>query len=119
MPSDLPDSVMVPMSWVREHFIPKTGDARDMTTVELSDEFGHSPDWWQDRARRGEIPGAYHSGPKAPWYIPREQATVFLRNLRESKRRRNYRKPWKGPQKTQEPGNGRAAPVQAEQMVGG
>lgn len=117
--NDLPDNALVPMSWVREHFVPKaTGEKRDMTTVELAKEFGHSPDWWQDRARKGVIHGAYQGGGRGRWYIPREQATVFLRELRESRRRKRVsRKPWKGPQEAQS-GPGRAATVQARQMVG-
>lgn len=96
----LPDSALVPMSWVREHFIPKAnGEHRDMTTAELAEEFGHSADWWQDRARDGRIHGAYQDGSRARWYVPREQAKVFLRELTESRRKRaRHRKPWKGPQ---------------------
>ena len=71
-----------------------------VTTTRLAEELGHSPEWWQDRARSGEIHGAYQAGPKAPWYIPREQAKVFLREYRERKRRKRHaRTPWKGPQK--------------------
>lgn len=97
-PADLPDDALVPMKWVRAHFVPKANaDARDMTTVECADEFGHSPDWWQDRARKGVIAGCYQSGERARWYIPRQQATVFLRELR-TKRRKSGRRgiPWKG-----------------------
>ena len=99
-PMDLPDEAMVPFRWVKQHFVPKaTGEKRDMTARELATEFGHSRDWWQDRARDGDIPGAYQSGERSRWYIPREAATVFLREHRErGTRKGRHRKPWKGPQ---------------------
>ena len=100
---ELPDSALVPLGWVREHFVPKANAAnRDMTARECSIEFGHSRDWWQDRARKGEITGAYQGGVRARWYIPRESATVFLREQREaSTRKRKHRTPWKGPRRTE------------------
>lgn len=74
------------------------GSNRDMTARELAAEFGHSKDWWQDRARAGEIPGSYQAGERGRWYIPRESATVFLRETRErGSRKRRHRRPWKGP----------------------
>ena len=95
---DLPDSTMVEMGWVRKHFVPKANaEHRDMTTVELSEEFGHSPDWWRDRCRSGRVHGAYQGGGGRKWYAPRQQATLFLRDLKEHRRgKRASRQPWKG-----------------------
>ena len=100
--SSLPDTALVPLSWVRQHFVPKVdSSARDMTTVELSKHLGRSAGWWQDMARTGKIRGAYQVGVGSPWYIPLEDATVFLHAYRESQtesRRKRARRPWKGPQ---------------------
>ena len=114
--TELPDECLVTMRWVRENFVPRgTGDERDMTARELAREFGHSPDWWQDRARLGEIPGSYQRGERSKWYIPRQAATVFLREIRKPKRR-GSRRGWKGPQ---EAGRGRPAAVQEGALLGG
>ena len=73
---------------------------RAMTTVQCAAEWGHSPEWWQDRARAGQIHGSYQESAGSQWYIPRGQAKVFLREYVESKRRKRKRvtKPWRGPQ---------------------
>ena len=92
--SDLPDDALVPMKWVRVHFVPRvSGEKRDMTARECSIELGHSRDWWQDRARSGLIVGAYQAGERGRWYIPREAATVYLDEIRKpgSKKRRQGR----------------------------
>lgn len=88
---------------------------RDMTARELAAEFGHSRDWWQDRARAGLLPGAYQSGARGRWYIPRSSATVFLRERRERGAKKTKRKPWKG---AAQPGIGRPAAVQEGALVG-
>ena len=116
--TELPDEALVTMRWVRENYVPKaTGEARDMTTVECSEDFGHSPDWWQDRARKGEIPGAYQSGHKAPWYIPRQAATLFLREYRTRRRGKQLgqeREGWKA----KDSRAGRPQAIQAGPVVG-
>ncbi len=119
--ADIPDSALMPMAWVREHFVEKVNAAnRDMTTVELAAEFGHSPEWWQDRARSGQIRGAYQAGKgRSKWYVPREGATVFLDAYKEARRRKQTkREPWKGA------GSASARPRRSQaipegQMVGG
>lgn len=102
MSPDLPDDALVPMKWVRENYVPRvSGEKRDMTTVELAGHLGRSAAWWQGMARTGKIKGAYQVGAGSPWYIPLEQATLFLREYREEQtegRRRRARRPWKGPQ---------------------
>mgnify|MGYP001581131207 CR=1 FL=1 len=75
-----------------------SGD-RAMTTVQCATEWGHAPEWWQDRARDGSIHGAYQESEGSQWYIPRGHAKVFLREYREGRRKRGSRRPWKGPQK--------------------
>ena len=96
----MPDDTMVSLGWVRKHFTPLVGgEARDMTARECAAEFGHSRDWWQDRARAGEISGAYQAGERSRWYIPRDQASLFLRTWKASRRRKHVaRRPYKGPQ---------------------
>lgn len=96
--ADLPDDALVPVRWVREHFVPRvSGEKRDMTTVELSAHLGRSAGWWQSMARQGKIQGAYQVGSGSPWYIPLGDATVFLDAYKEEQtqsRRRRARKPW-------------------------
>lgn len=98
---DLPDDALVPFRWVREHFVRRVdGSRRDMTTQELAAQLGRSPGWWQGMARAGKIEGAYQVGAGSPWYVPLDNATVFLRDYRETQtqgRRKRARKPW-GPQ---------------------
>lgn len=96
---ELPDETLVPLSWVREHFVPRVQtEKRELTTVELSRALGHSASWWQDACRRGKIEGAYQVGAGRVWYAPLEEATLFLRVYREEQtegRRRRARKSWK------------------------
>lgn len=88
-PADLPDDALVPMRFVRQHFIPKDATARDMTTQELAVELGHSADWWRTKAP--QIDGAYRDSAKSPWYIPRQQAIAFLDAYKASKTARRGR----------------------------
>lgn len=95
---ELPGETMVPLSWVREHFVPKvSGESRDMSTVELSKHLGRSASWWQDMARKGKIDGAYQVGAGSPWYVPLPGASAFLERYRADQtegRRRRARRPW-------------------------
>lgn len=95
---ELPDDALVPMRWVREHFVPRvSGEKRDMTTVELAAHLGRSAGWWQGMARSGKIKGAYQVGAGSPWYIPLAEATVFLDEFKASQtesRRKRARRPW-------------------------
>lgn len=89
---ELPDDTMVSMRFVKQHFILRSDAAqRDMTTAECSAEFGHSPNWWQDQARAGRIAGCYQASRKSPWYIPRQQAMLFLSVYKQSKLRKGKR----------------------------
>lgn len=101
MTAEPPDDAMFPWHWIKEHFVPRvSGEKRDMSTQELAKHLGHSATWWQDRARKGEIAGAYQVTQGSPWYIPLAEATVFLDAYRESQtaaRSKRHRKPWKGP----------------------
>lgn len=99
----LPDEALVPMAWVRQHFVPRvSAEKRDMSTQELSAHLGRSATWWQSVARSGKIRGAYQVGTGSPWYIPLEQATVYLHGFKAEQtenRRRRARRPWKGPRR--------------------
>lgn len=98
MSETIPDDAYVSMRWVREHYVPRVStEKRELTTTELSAALGHSASWWQDHARAGRIKGAYQVGSGRVWYVPLEEATVFLREHREKQtegRRRRARKPW-------------------------
>lgn len=86
---NLPDDALVPMLWVRQHYILRQdATERDMTTVELAAEFGHSSNWWQDAARGGKLSGCYQASPKSPWYIPRKAAMLFLSQYKKGRLRR-------------------------------
>lgn len=95
--SSQPDSFMIPLGFVRKHFVPKQDAAcRDMTTVELAAEFGHSADWWRSHAPK--IAGSYKASPQSPWYIPRQHAILFLDEYKAQKSRRG--RPPAVPQRT-------------------
>lgn len=90
--SILPDDALLPMHIIRQHYILRQDACnRDITTVEASAELGHSSNWWQDQARQGLICGAYQASPKSPWYFPRQQAIIFLREYKEQRQRRKRR----------------------------
>jgi hypothetical protein len=68
------------------------------SVADASKHVGMSPDFWQDRARAGEIPGAFQRSEGGPWVLPLAECRAHL--ARESTRKANAPKktrrgPWK------------------------
>jgi hypothetical protein len=75
----LPDEALVPVRWVKEQLADSPEERfpeRLVTTIQLSERFGMSPEWWRDRAPK--IPGARQESPGSPWYLPWVEAKRFF-----------------------------------------
>lgn len=92
---ELPDDAMVPMRWVRQHYVLK-GEASDrlLTTGQAAAEIGFSPDTWRAWADDGRIPGAFRDESET-WRLPLVGCREHVAALRSGKAyNRRQRRGW-------------------------
>lgn len=70
---------------------PEWGSTRDVSRV-----VGLSAEYWQDRARAGEIKGAFQTTEGGPWVLPLAECRAHLarRSRQRTERRSRRRGPW-------------------------